>query len=83
MDCAPYTCSGTMCKAACVSVLDCVYPAACSPDGRCLSGKANASVASSGGCGSTTTTPGSLESVLATVAASSMLMARRRRRRRS
>jgi MYXO-CTERM domain-containing protein len=53
MDCAPYTCLGTSCKTACVSVLDCVFPAECGPDGKCLSNATGASTpgGSSGGCG--------------------------------
>jgi hypothetical protein len=31
-DCAPYKCSGTMCKTTCTSVLDCVSPSECDPD---------------------------------------------------
>jgi MYXO-CTERM domain-containing protein len=80
MDCAPYACSGTMCRSACSSVLDCVYPAECSPDGKCLAGVMGASPSSSGGCGCKTTTAGGSEGALAAVAASCMLLVRRRRR---
>jgi MYXO-CTERM domain-containing protein len=37
-DCSPYACAGASCKTACISVLDCVYPASCTPDGKCVGG---------------------------------------------
>jgi hypothetical protein len=53
MDCAPYACIGTNCKTSCVSVLDCVFPAQCSPEGMCLAAASGASTpnGSGGGCG--------------------------------
>lgn len=36
LDCAPYACEGAACRIACVSVKDCVYPAQCSSDGKCV-----------------------------------------------
>jgi hypothetical protein len=53
MDCMPYICSGTSCKTSCASVLDCVFPAECSPDGHCVGQDTGAPkpTAASGGCG--------------------------------
>jgi MYXO-CTERM domain-containing protein len=52
-DCTPYVCAGTGCKASCDSVLDCVYPASCTPDGKCLVSTAATPISAGGGCACT------------------------------
>jgi hypothetical protein len=48
-DCAPYTCEGTSCKTSCQSVVDCVYPAECTGEGKCATSEPTPT-SSSGGC---------------------------------
>jgi hypothetical protein len=52
MDCAPYVCSGTSCKTTCASVVDCVFPNECTPEGQCVTVARgpSAPAGSSGGC---------------------------------
>jgi hypothetical protein len=52
VDCAPFKCDGKQCRVTCASTRECVAPAVCSLDGRCVAPiNASPSTASVWGCG--------------------------------
>jgi MYXO-CTERM domain-containing protein len=81
-DCAPYKCSGTLCKTSCSSVLDCVLPSVCdAATATCIPPSANPTF--EGGCSTSGAgAPPALGGLgLAALSLAAALGRRRRRRR--
>jgi len=49
-DCAPFKCEGSVCRPRCQSVADCVFPAQCTNEGRCVAFDAAESEPPKEGC---------------------------------
>jgi hypothetical protein len=78
-DCSPYTCAGATCNTTCVSVVDCVFPASCSPDHTCAAAATTTATNASGGCNAAGA-HGDPDDLAAFVAVAALSLKRRRRR---
>ena len=79
VECAPFRCEGTKCKASCASVDDCVAPNVCDAQHQCVAAGGTAA-GDDGGCAVGPADGGTFPWSTAAAGAIGLLVTRRRRR---